>query len=305
MTRRPYSQVPLEGCGRHLSAQCRTRVPQYRTCVQETRWKGQKAKGIKGYKLWYLGLDDRRNGVGILVSNDILKQLVEVRRCNDRIMLVRIVLGEEIISIVSAYGPQVGLDEQVQCELWDNLGDLMRTILEDEKVFLGGDFNGHIGNYNSIHGGFGLVTRNESGENLLDFALAKELVIPNSIFKKKDEHLTTYKSGGHATQLDYFLVRKGDRASCLDCKMRKKIVEKKAESRGKIMWGRLKGDMATTLSTKISLLGFSRQSENANEMWTNMAETIRKVAKVTFGVSSGNQKCSKSRGGEMRKWKRR
>ena len=87
--------------------------------------------------------------------------------------------------------------------------------------------------------------------------------------------------------------------------MRKKIVEKKAESRGKIMWGRLKGDMATTLSTKISLLGFSRQSENANEMWTNMAETIRKVAKVTFGVSSGNQKCSKSRGGEMRKWKRR
>ncbi|XP_057550600.1 uncharacterized protein LOC130828656 [Amaranthus tricolor] len=85
-------------------------------CVQDTRWKGQKAKGIKGYKLWYAGLDGRRNGVDILVSNDILKQLVEVRRCNDKIMLVRIVLGEEIISIVSAYGPQVGLDEQVKCE---------------------------------------------------------------------------------------------------------------------------------------------------------------------------------------------
>ena len=43
------------------------------TCVQEIRWKGQKAKGIKGYKLWYASLDSRRNGVGILVSNDILK----------------------------------------------------------------------------------------------------------------------------------------------------------------------------------------------------------------------------------------
>ena len=43
--------------------------------------------------MWYAGLDDRRNGVGTLVSNDILKQLVEVRRCNDRIMLVRIVVG--------------------------------------------------------------------------------------------------------------------------------------------------------------------------------------------------------------------
>ena len=100
---------------------------------------------------------------GRQVSNDILKQLVEVRRCNDRIILVRIVVGEKIISIVSAYGPQVGLDEQVKCEFWDNLGDLLRTIPDDKKVYLGGDFNGHIGrdadNNNSVHGGFGLGER--------------------------------------------------------------------------------------------------------------------------------------------------
>ena len=58
-----------------------------------TRWKWRKEKGIKGYKLWYAGLDGRRNWIGILVSNDNLKQLVEVRRCNDKIMLVRIVVG--------------------------------------------------------------------------------------------------------------------------------------------------------------------------------------------------------------------
>ena len=49
-------------------------------------------------------------------------------------------------------------------------------------------------------------------------------------------------------------------------RMRKKIVEKKVESRGKIMWGRLKGDMVTTLSSMISLLDFPSQSENVNEM---------------------------------------
>ena len=69
--------------------------------------------------MWYAGLDGRRNGVDILVSNDILKQLVEVRRCNDRIMLVKIVVEEEIIFFVSAYGPQVGLDKQVKCEFWE------------------------------------------------------------------------------------------------------------------------------------------------------------------------------------------
>ena len=144
------------------------------------------------------------------------------------------------------------------------------------KAFVCRDFNGHIGrnadNYNPVHGGFGLGARNEGGENLLEFALAKELVIANSIFRKKYEHLITYKSGGHATQVDNCLVRKGDRGACLDCKvvlgtemptqhrllvlvfrMRKKIVVKKIEFRGKIMWGKLKGDVEIS---KISSLGF-------------------------------------------------
>ena len=57
-------------------------------------------------------------------------------------------------------------------------------------------------------------------------------------------------------------------------RMRKKIVKKKVEARGKIIWGRLKGDMVTTLSKKISLLGFPSQLEDANEMWVNMTKTI-------------------------------
>ena len=57
-------------------------------------------------------MDGKRSGVGILVAIDILKQVVEVKRCNDKIMLVRIVAGEEVISIISAYGLQVGLDEE-------------------------------------------------------------------------------------------------------------------------------------------------------------------------------------------------
>ena len=91
--------------------------------------------------------------------------MVEVRRCNERIMLVKIVVREDIISIISAYGPQVGLDEEVKREFWDNLGDLIDTIPADEKVFIGGDFNGRIGkeavNYNSVHSGFGYGVRNE------------------------------------------------------------------------------------------------------------------------------------------------
>lgn len=88
--------------------------------------------------------------------------------------------------------------------------------------------------------------RNESREQLFQFSLAHDLVIAYSIFKKKKEHLITYNSEGHATQIDYALVRKVDRPLCRDCKvvlgikisaqhrllllvfsMRKKVVEKK------------------------------------------------------------------------------
>lgn len=51
----------------------------------------------------------------------------------------------------------------------------MGTIPGDEKVFIGGDFNGHIGreadSYELVHGGFGLGARIKSGEQLLQFAL--------------------------------------------------------------------------------------------------------------------------------------
>jgi len=36
---------------------------------------------------------------------------VEIRRNDDRILLVKLILGKEILNIINAYAPQVGLDE--------------------------------------------------------------------------------------------------------------------------------------------------------------------------------------------------
>ncbi|PHT44450.1 hypothetical protein CQW23_13608 [Capsicum baccatum] len=40
-------------------------------CVQETKWVGSKARDVDGYKLWYSGSERRRNGVGILVDEEL------------------------------------------------------------------------------------------------------------------------------------------------------------------------------------------------------------------------------------------
>ena len=48
-------------------------------CVQETRWKGDRARRcVGGYKLLHAGGDGRSNGVGIRVSEEISKQVVRV-----------------------------------------------------------------------------------------------------------------------------------------------------------------------------------------------------------------------------------
>ena len=48
-------------------------------CVQETRWKGSKARNIgEGYKLFYHGVDGKRDGVGVILKEECTRNVVEV-----------------------------------------------------------------------------------------------------------------------------------------------------------------------------------------------------------------------------------
>ncbi|KAK3549600.1 hypothetical protein QTP86_005339 [Hemibagrus guttatus] len=48
-------------------------------CVQETRWKGSKARSIgAGFKLFYYGVDSKRNGVGVVLKEEFVRNVLEV-----------------------------------------------------------------------------------------------------------------------------------------------------------------------------------------------------------------------------------
>uniref|UniRef100_A0A1S3XI24 Craniofacial development protein 2-like n=1 Tax=Nicotiana tabacum TaxID=4097 RepID=A0A1S3XI24_TOBAC len=99
---------------------------------------------------------------------------------------------------------------------------MVRGIPHTEKLFIGGDFNGHIEatseGYDDVYGGFGFGDRKEGGTSLLDFARAFDLVIANSSFPKKREHLVTFRSSVAETQIDYLLCRKSNRGICTNGK---------------------------------------------------------------------------------------
>ncbi|XP_074352668.1 uncharacterized protein LOC141691815 [Apium graveolens] len=153
-------------------------------------------------------------------------------------------------------------------------------------------------------GGFGFGMRNRSGWDLLEFALAHELVIVNSCFKKRDDHLITFRSGGCNSQIDYLLMRKGN-MDCKDCKvfpgeacttqhrllvmdicMRKIVVQDNREVTPNILWKNLKGDKVGIFKERIGLARDIFYDEDVNRMWNRLACTIRNVATNMLCVTS-------------------
>ena len=92
-----------------------------------------------------------------------------------------------------------------------------------ETLIVGGDLNGHVGEkcerYGGVHGDKGFGVLNKEGEVILEAAVAHDLFVVNTNFKKKPQHLITYSSQVGVSQIDYFLVRREDLKECKDCKV--------------------------------------------------------------------------------------
>ncbi|XP_070016032.1 uncharacterized protein [Nicotiana sylvestris] len=279
-------------------------------CVQETRWAGSRARDADGYKLWNSGTQKGKNGVGILVDRELREYVVEVRRVNDRLMSIKLVVGQCTVNVVSAYAPHMGLDEEVKRRFWEGLDEIIHQVPPNEKLFIGGDFNGHIGSnagvYDEVHGGFGFGERNEGGTSLLDFAKAFGLVVANSCFPKREGHLVTFQNALAKTYIDYLLLRRRDRGLCKDCKVipgeilvtrhRLLVIDvgimvkrRKMSGRGRprIRWGALTKDKAQELEGRLSVMGAWRSSGDTNSMWSMTVNYLREAAREVLGVSMG------------------
>jgi hypothetical protein len=71
--------------------------------------------------------------------------------------------------------------------------DVIRSVPTNEKLFIGGDLNGHVGTTNKgfegVHVGFGYGDRNKEGKDILDFAVAYALLVAKTFFRKRQSHL--------------------------------------------------------------------------------------------------------------------
>ncbi|XP_056003432.1 uncharacterized protein LOC125662874 [Ostrea edulis] len=172
-------------------------------CVQETGYRGGQCRTIKGkdskYKLFWSGNDNGMAGMGVFLAEEWIEKVFEVQRVSDRIILVKLVVGQRVLMTVK--------------------------IPASDFLIPYGDWNDHVGSigtgFREVHGGlgYGRPDPDTEGERILDYAQAFDLVVGNTCFKKRDSHLVTYESGGAATQIDFILFRRNMRKLVTDVKV--------------------------------------------------------------------------------------
>ena len=195
---------------------------------------------------------------------------------------------------------------------WEDLEDVVRSVPTDEKLFIGGDLNGHVGTTNigfeGVHGGFGYGDRNQEGKDILDFAVAYDLLVANTFFRKRQSHLVTFSSAQHSSQIDFVLTRRRDRRACLDCKVipgecvvaQHKLVVADFHFHARVMrdkgikitrtkWWKLKGEAQQTFRERMFTEGPWDGEGDADSIWVKTGTCIRKVANEVFGVTKGKK----------------
>ncbi|KAK3532187.1 hypothetical protein QTP86_009294 [Hemibagrus guttatus] len=205
----------------------------------------------------------------------------------------------------------VGCELEEKERFWSELDEVMESIPTGERVVIGVDFNGHVGEGNTgdeeVMGKFGVKERNLEGQMVVDFAKRMDMAVVNTYFQKREEHRVTYKSGGRSTQVDYILCRRGNLKEISDCKVvvgesvarqHRMVVcrmtlmvckKKRSEIEKKTKWWKLKKEECCEEFRQKLRQALGGQVLLPDD-WETTAEVIRETGRKVLGVSSGRRK---------------
>ncbi|KAK3571717.1 hypothetical protein QTP86_017850 [Hemibagrus guttatus] len=209
------------------------------------------------------------------------------------------------------WNSMVGCELEEKESFWSELDEVMESIPTGERVVIGADFNGHVGEGNTgdeeVMGKFGVKERNLEGQMVVDFAKRMDMGVVNTYFQKREEHRVTYKSGGRRTQVDYILCRRGNLKEISDCKVvvgesvarqHRMVVcrmtlmvckTKRSKIEKKTKWWKLKKEECCEEFRQKLRQALGGQVVLPDD-WETTAEVIRETGRKVLGVSSGRRK---------------
>ncbi|KAK3512879.1 hypothetical protein QTP70_028949, partial [Hemibagrus guttatus] len=236
----------------------------------------------------YAPFDCKRNGVGVVLKEEFGRNVLEVKRVSDRVMSLKLEIEGVMLNVISGYTPQVGCELEEKERFWSELDEVIESIPTGERVVIGADFNGHVGEGNrgdeEVMGKVGVKERNLEGDMVVDFAKRMDMVVVNTYFQKREEHRVTYKSGGRSTQVEYIVCRRGNLKEISECKV---VVGESVARQHRMMVCRMTLVVCKKKRQKL------RQALGGQvvlpDYWETTAEVIRETGRKVLIVSSGRR----------------
>ncbi|BHF70237.1 hypothetical protein SprV_0301328700 [Sparganum proliferum] len=193
-------------------------------CLSEVRLPDSGSREIKipgvesHFTLYHSGPRDSsgRHGVAIALSQQADLALPAWEPVNDRMAYVRLKGHFTNISIVAVYAPTSAAEQRDKEAFYSQLQALVERLPRRDLLIVAGDWNGRTGpgdpTTSHLLGRFGLGSRGENGERLLNFADRNRLLVTNTCFQHRKKHLLTwYSNDGRTTsQIDYIRLEGWD-----------------------------------------------------------------------------------------------
>ena len=167
-------------------------------------------------------ISDSYSGVGIMISKDAMKTLVDWNPISDRIILARFKTRARHLTFIQVYAPteQASLDEKEA--FYMQLDKTCKDVNVGDIKILCGDLNAKVGSNNKdwekVMGPHGIGNMNENGELFADFCLNQDLVIGGTLFQHRNIHKATWVSPDRKTknQIDHITISRKWKGSLLD-----------------------------------------------------------------------------------------
>ena len=282
-------------------------------CLQETKWRGKSNRWLAGdqIKFYWIGCESGDAGVGILLKKWLADSVIAVLKVNERVMNIKVVIGKEICNLLSVYAPQCGRSKQEKDTFWHQVEDVIRAFPVEERTYLCGDFNAHIGKeadgFEGVHGGYGYGIRNNEGLKMLEVLDAFDMTVCNTWFKKKEDDYITYASGGRTSCIDMFVVKSQHRKEVQNVKVIRSEVcvpqhylvvadvvvklkkkRKRKWSKKIKIWKLKKPEIAKTFKEDLDVaLSVPATANDCNTMWNEFKDKIVTTAEELCGRTCG------------------
>src|SRR5713101_5189949 len=191
--------------------------------LSETHWREEgNFTTHKGNMVYFIGpQNESRKGVGFIIRKKLKDNIAGYNPINERIITIRIRAKPVNITIIQIYAPTADATEEELDEFYNNLSNMVELTPNKDILVIQGDFNAKIGKMkeNELNsqniGRFGLGSRNQNGERMLDFCIQHEFVVMNTCFEQPNRRLYTWVSPGgkYRNQIDYVMIKKRWRTS--------------------------------------------------------------------------------------------